>query len=189
MILLMGVAGAGKSSQGRLLADQYGYAWISTGEILRVLVTGSRRQAMLRGQLLTDQEMIRVIDKVLDLIDPNDEFILDGFPRTVKQAEWLLQEGARGRFSRILIFHLSAVEATVRKRLSERGRLDDTEQAITKRFAEYKKVTLPIIELLKAKGAAVYEINAEQNPEVVHAEILHVLESLPPHVIPTRPQR
>ena len=47
MIILTGVAGAGKSMQGKLLADEHGYAWISSGEIFRVLVTGKRRQAML----------------------------------------------------------------------------------------------------------------------------------------------
>ena len=65
MIILMGVAGAGKSLQSRLLADEYGYAWISTGEILRVLITGKRRQEMLSGKLLSDDEMIQVMDKVL----------------------------------------------------------------------------------------------------------------------------
>ena len=70
MIILTGVAGAGKSMQGKILADEHGYAWISTGEILRVLVTGKRRQEMLQGKLLSDEEMIAILDKVFELIDP-----------------------------------------------------------------------------------------------------------------------
>ena len=58
MIVLMGVAGAGKSLQGRLFADEHGYSWISTGELFRVLVTGKRRQQMLEGKLLSDEEVI-----------------------------------------------------------------------------------------------------------------------------------
>ena len=68
MILLMGVAGSGKSTQGRLLADEKGYAWLSSGDILRVLVTGTRRQQMLEGKLLSDQEMIKIFDKVLEQV-------------------------------------------------------------------------------------------------------------------------
>ena len=98
MIVLMGVAGAGKSMQGRLLADEHGLAWISTGELLRVLITGKRRREMLEGKLLSDDEMIMILDKLLELINTNEEFVLDGFPRTIPQAEWLLAQAKNGRF-------------------------------------------------------------------------------------------
>jgi len=92
MIILTGVAGAGKSMQGKMFADEHGYAWISTGEILRVLVTGKRRQEMLEGKLLSDDEVITILDSVLNLIDSKQEFVLDGFPRTINQANWLLDQ-------------------------------------------------------------------------------------------------
>src|SRR6187551_2821238 len=98
MIILTGVAGAGKSLQGRILADEHGYAWVSTGEILRVLVTGKRRQEMMQGNLLSDTEMIELMDKVFEMIDTKQEFVLDGFPRTVPQAEWMLEQSRQGRF-------------------------------------------------------------------------------------------
>ena len=85
MILLMGIAGSGKSMQGRLFADEQGFAWLSAGELLRILVTGKRRHEMLSGKLLDDKEMIKILDKVFDLINLQDEFVLDGFPRTVVQ--------------------------------------------------------------------------------------------------------
>src|SRR5476651_1716531 len=99
MILLMGPAGAGNSIQGHQLADQYGYAYISTGEIFRVLITGKRRNQMLEGKLLSDEEVIRVVDKVLELIDTSEQFILDGFPRTKPQIDWLLDQCKSGRFN------------------------------------------------------------------------------------------
>src|SRR5258708_4173720 len=110
MILLMGVAGAGKSIQGRLLADEHGYAWISSGEIFRVLVTGKRRQQMLEGKLLSDDEVIRLFDKVFELIDITEEFVLDGFPRTVPQADWLLNQVKAGRLNLSSVIHLTASE-------------------------------------------------------------------------------
>lgn len=175
MIILMGVAGAGKSMQGRLLADEHGFAWISTGEILRVLITGKRRQQMLAGKLLSDQEVIDVVDKVLELIDTSEEFVLDGFPRTVVQADWLLEQTKKGRFNLTGVFNLQATEAVVRGRLIERGRPDDTENAIRERFREYEAVTVPILDHFKKENVKVCDIDAAQTPRQVHDEIVRCL--------------
>ncbi|HSX35594.1 MAG TPA: nucleoside monophosphate kinase [Patescibacteria group bacterium] len=173
----MGVAGSGKSMQGKKLADEHGYAWISTGEILRVLVTGKRRHEMLEGKLLSDDEMINMMDKVLQLIDTQQEFVLDGFPRTVPQADWLLEQVHKGRFALSGVIHLAASEDVVRKRLLGRARQDDTEEAINQRFGEYRSVTLPIIEHLKKEGAKVCDIDASKPPEHVHDAILSCIDA------------
>lgn len=172
MIVLMGVAGAGKSIQGRMLADDYGYAWISTGEILRVLVTGKRRSEMLQGKLLSDDEVINVLDKVFELIDLNEEFVLDGFPRTVYQADWLLDQVQAGRFHLTAIINLVASPEVVKGRLMTRGRQDDTEEAIEERFSEYKEVTLPILDHFRAEGVTVHDVDATQDPIRVHEDIM-----------------
>jgi adenylate kinase len=176
VIILTGVAGAGKSMQGKILADEHGYAWISTGEILRVLVTGKRRHEMLQGKLLSDDEMVHLMDKVLELIDTKQEFVLDGFPRTVPQADWLMDQVDKGRFNLSAVIHLAASEDVVRSRLLDRGRQDDTEEAIAKRFSEYRAVTLPIIEHLKQEGAKVCDIDASQEPRAVHDAILKCVD-------------
>jgi adenylate kinase len=176
MIILMGVAGAGKSMQGKILADEHGYAWISTGEILRVLVTGKRRHEMLAGKLLSDEEMINMMDKVLELIDTKQEFVLDGFPRTVPQADWLMGQTKKGRFELSAVIHLAASEEVVRKRLLQRGRQDDTEDAIARRFSEYREVTLPIIDHMRKEGAKVCDIEASNTPRAVHDAILECVD-------------
>ncbi|MFA5004191.1 MAG: nucleoside monophosphate kinase [Candidatus Saccharimonadales bacterium] len=175
MIVLMGVAGSGKSMQGRMLADDHGYAWVSTGEVLRVLITGQRRHEMLSGKLLSDDEVIKVVDTVFNLIDTRQEFVIDGFPRTIKQADWLLEQTKRARFPLTAIIHLQADESVVRDRLAKRGRQDDTDEAISERFREYKEMTLPILEHFEKAGVAVYSINADQAREVVHGDIMRVL--------------
>lgn len=175
MIILMGVPGSGKSMQGRLLSDQKGYAWISTGEILRVLVTGKRRHEMLEGKLLSDAEMIRMMDKILDLINLNEEFVLDGFPRTLKQTDWLIDQAHMGRFKISAIFHLKAPEEVVVERLLGRGRNDDTEETIKTRFSEYNNVTLPILEDFKKRGVTIIDIDGSKAPEEVHKIILSSL--------------
>jgi len=178
MIVLTGVAGAGKSMQGKIFADEHGYAWISTGEIFRVLVTGKRRQEMLQGKLLSDEEVIAIIDKVLDLIDTNEEFVLDGFPRTIPQADWLIEQVNNGRLALTAVINLAASEDVVRSRLVERGRADDTEEAIAERFKEYRLVTLPILDHFKKENIRVCEIDAAQTPRAVHDAILGCIEKI-----------
>jgi adenylate kinase len=175
MIILTGVAGSGKSMQGRLFADENGYAWISTGELLRVLVTGQRRHEMLQGKLLSDDEMITILDKVFELIDLQKEFVLDGFPRTIPQCDWLLGEVHSGRLNLTAVINLSADEAVVRERLMKRGRVDDSEEAIQKRFDEYRQSTVPILEHLSKENVPVHEIDADQTPDEVHDAILAVV--------------
>lgn len=176
MIILTGVAGAGKSMQGKMFADEHGYAWISTGEILRVLVTGKRRQEMLEGKLLSDEEVITILDTVLNLIDSDQEFVLDGFPRTINQVNWLLKQVHSGRIRLTAVVNLDASEAVVRERLMARGRQDDTEDAIAKRFNEYRSVTLPILEHFKQEGVQICAIDASKNPRAVHDAILKCID-------------
>jgi adenylate kinase len=178
MIILMGIAGAGKSTQGRLLADEYGLAWISTGELLRVLVTGRRRQEMLQGKLLSDDEMIYTLDKIFGLINTSEAFVLDGFPRTLPQAEWLLEQAQHGRFDIDVVFNLTATPEVLHPRLRNRGRLDDTDEAIARRFEEYQQITRPIIALFQARQLPVREIDASRSPQAVHDDLLKHLQSL-----------
>lgn len=175
MILLMGVAGAGKSAEGRRLADEKGLPWLSTGEFLRMLVTGERRREMLAGKLLSDTEVIELADRIFRIIDVKQEFLLDGFPRTLEQAEWLLAQHRAGLMTITCVLHLHASEEVVAKRLLARGRQDDTEESIAKRFAEYQAVTLPILRDLEEKGIPVHHINSAQAPDDVHKDVLEAL--------------
>lgn len=176
MIILMGIAGSGKGTQGKILADEYGYHWISSGEILRMYATGERRQRMLAGELLDDDEIIRIWDKVLASIADKDECVLDGFPRTIQQAEWLMKEAKHGRFSVTEVLHLVASRDAVTSRLLERGRQDDHVKAIQARFDEYERSTKPIINWFLKEGIRVEKINAEQSIQAVHKDILRCLK-------------
>ena len=177
MILLLGVAGSGKSTQGHQLADEYGYAYISTGEIFRVLITGRRRNEMLEGRLLSDEEVIKVVDKVLELIDTKEQFILDGFPRTKPQVDWLLQQCEAGRFESPMVVNLEVSEQVIRDRLMKRGRLDDSEEAISHRYEQYEEVTRPILAYMKEKGWKIADVDASHDAPVVHQEIQQALQA------------
>lgn len=180
MIVFMGVAGAGKSVQGKLLADDLGYRWLSTGEFLRMHITGKRRDEMLEGKLLDDQEIIDILKPLFESNSDN-KCILDGFPRTLKQAEWLITQHEQGVVDISAVLHLQASEDVVKERLLARGRPDDTEEAIIRRFEEYQTATLPIVDWFKNKDIPVYEINGERSVEEIHEDIMSKVKSLNVH--------
>lgn len=172
MILLMGIAGSGKGTQGKMLADSRGLHLVSMGEVLRMYVTGKQRERMLAGGLLDDKEIIEIVDKVLSSLPDDEEVLMDGFPRTVPQAEWLLEQEKTGRFELKNAFHLVASREVVKDRLMKRARIDDVESAIEERFNEYQRSTAPVIEWLSEHGVKVVDINAERPPESVNDDIV-----------------
>jgi adenylate kinase len=172
MILLMGIAGSGKGTQGKMLADQHGFHLISMGDVLRMYVTGAQRERMLAGGLLDDQEIIKIIDQVLESLPDQEQVLLDGFPRTIPQAEWLLEQVKAGRFKVDHVFHLVASREAVKKRLLSRARIDDNEHAIEERFNEYERSTSPLLAWLEQHGCPVSNINAERPVEDVNADIV-----------------
>jgi adenylate kinase len=177
VIIFMGVAGAGKSVQGRWLADEFGYSWLSTGEFLRMLISGEQRKEMLSGKLLSDKQIITLVHKIFTVVDTKEEFVLDGFPRTTAQADWLLSQVKHGQLHVTAVINLKASKEAVKERLLKRGRQDDTEEAIEARFQEYEQSVLPILEHFKAAGVPIHDINGEQPVEMVHADIVKALKN------------
>ncbi len=175
MILLMGSAGAGKGTQAKLLVDKDGYFYISTGEMLRNLATAEQKERMLRGELISDTEMIAMVDKALAEFPDPDHVILDGFPRSIPQADWIFDQAGLGRYKHPVVINLKIPEAEAMKRLLSRGRPDDTEEAIAKRFKERERATLPMLQHLEDQNIPIITINAEQNLEAVHKDIIEAL--------------
>jgi len=177
MILLMGIAGSGKGTQGKMLADRYGLHLMSMGDVLRMYVTGAQRERMLAGGLLDDNEIIAIVDKVLTSIADDETVLLDGFPRTIPQAEWLIKESDAGRFKIDVALHLQASRAAVKERLIGRARIDDTDAAIEARFDEYERSTMPILDWLEKHNVTVINVDAERSVEAVFKELAQRVES------------
>lgn len=178
MLILAGVAGAGKSMQGKLL-DESGYYWLSTGELFRKSVTGKRKEEMLAGKLLSDDEVIELVDAYLTKIPAGRELVLDGFPRTVHQADWLLSQASSEDLRLRGVFNFVISKDVVKGRLMNRGRQDDTSEVIEKRFADYEQTTLPILDYLKQKGVQVIDIDADQDPKQVFSDLKSCIDKLP----------
>jgi len=178
VIIFMGVAGSGKSVQGKLLADELALPWLSTGEFLRMLIAGERRKDMLAGKLLQDREIIKLVQKIFAMIDVHDEFVLDGFPRTVSQADWLLNQHKHHQLDVTAVVHLTASEDAVLKRLLNRGRQDDNREAIIERFSEYEETVKPILDHFRRAGVPIFDVSGEGDIREIHSQIKHALKTV-----------
>jgi len=175
MIVLMGIAGAGKGTQAEMLVAKNGYTHVSSGELLRQYADEDQQKRLREGVLLSDDELYAIINKAFAETPDLQKCILDGVPRTIAQADWLLSQAAEGRFEITAVIHITVTEDVVLERLLSRARSDDTGAGIAKRFEVYRNNTLPIIEYFKDKGVRVYNVNGDQDPDAVHEDVLRCL--------------
>ena len=187
-LLLFGPQGAGKGTQAARIAAEYGIPHVSTGDMLRAAVANETelgRQAkpiMERGDLVPDELMVALIRERLGEPDAAEGFVLDGFPRTLAQAEALdamLREIGRDLDAVVV---LEASDAVVRERMLKRaeleGRADDTPEAIDRRLANYHAQTAPLVEWYRSRDK-VAPVDGTPPVEQVWEQICNVLERLP----------
>ena len=184
-LLLLGPPGAGKGTQAQLLVDRLGIPQISTGEMLRAAVAsgtevGRKAQAYMdAGKLVPDDIVIGVTGERLRQPDAAAGFILDGFPRTVAQAEALdaLLERLGVKLERCVVLRVDEEELVQRllKRARIEGRSDDNEESIRTRMAEYREKTEPLIEYYRRRGVLA-EVDGLGEVEEVAARIAAALE-------------
>ena len=178
MIVLMGVSGSGKGEQGDRLIKKLGIPRISTSQILRETDNPKIRQKILQGILVSDDEMIALLEEELKKINPkNSEFILDGAPRSIPQAEWLVKKIKSGEVKLTAVINLNVSKEVVLKRLLNRDRDDDKEESILRKFKEYDQKTRPVLDYLKQNSLKVDEVDADAQPEEVEQRIARVLET------------
>lgn len=168
-LILLGPPGCGKGTQGSLLADQLGIPKVATGDLLRAAVRNctplglKAKEFMDQGLLVPDDVIIGLIEEVLSSREASQGVIMDGFPRTVAQAEAVdaLLEQTGKSVDRVLGFEVPDDElvSRLRGRASQEGRSDDAPEAIKKRLQVFRDETAPLIEYYRKKGILV-EIDA-----------------------------
>jgi adenylate kinase len=186
-ILLLGPQGAGKGTQGRLIAAEHDIPHVATGDMLRAaMAAGTELGRQVKpiydaGQLVPDDLMIALIRERLGADDAREGFILDGFPRTMPQAE-ALEEMLReiGRDLDVVFeFQLADAVGVERmlRRAAEEGRADDTPEAIDERLRLYHLETEPLIEYFRVRGNLV-GIHADRPVQEVFRELQQTLEQV-----------
>ena len=155
-LILFGPPGAGKGTQAVKIAEKYGWKHVSTGDILRSEVSqgtplGLKVKAVMEaGHLVSDELLIEIMESVFSKNKDVKGFVLDGFPRTLKQAveldEMLKKFGEK--ITRVLSLGVDEDELVKRllKRAQDQGRKDDTEEVIKNRLVQYHQHTKPLID-------------------------------------------
>jgi adenylate kinase len=160
-LILLGPPGSGKGTQAQRLVQRYGIVQLSTGEMLRAAVAAQTpvglkaKDIMASGGLVPDDIVIGIISDRLDQPDAAKGFILDGFPRTVPQAEALDELLKKKHMKLDAVIELRVNESALLQRVEtrvaemrargEEVRIDDTQEVLTKRLASYRSQTEPLI--------------------------------------------
>ncbi len=176
VIILLGPPGSGKGTQAMRIAEHCKIAHISTGELIRDNIKRKTPQGKAlqgyadRGQLGPDSLVIEMVEQRVRDPDSGKGYLLDGFPRTIGQAEAL--DAILPMNASLQVFQLEVSDDTVSRRIAGRGegRSDDTPEVVRERLKTYHNETKPLIDYYRQKGVLI-SIDGEKGPEEVFAEI------------------
>ena len=188
-IVLLGPQGSGKGTQAKRLAETYGLAHIATGDMIRQMkeldtpAGRELKEVYDRGDLVSDDLMIRLIRERLDRGDTMPGVVFDGFPRTLAQAEAL--DEVLGDLGRTLdiVFELQVPDRAqllerLLKRAAEENRTDDTPDAIQRRLETYDRETAPLVEYYRTSRGNVVGIHADRSIGEVFHEVQEALSAV-----------
>jgi len=176
MILIFGAPGSGKSMQGQFLAARNNWRWLSAGQLLRDQKDPELVQKMQKGELIESDKINNIIRDALQNATDIDKLILDGFPRSLEQANFLIEMSEKIKRSIKAVIVLNADKQEIMRRLALRGRLDDAKETIEARFAQYVSVMQPIIDYFKSQNFEVIDIDGNGTVGQVHDRVMSELE-------------
>jgi adenylate kinase len=175
-LVLIGIQGAGKSTQGNMLSNELGIPYLSSGHVFREMSKDKSKigrwlkETLNSGALVPDEQTLEIILTYLQKPEYSKGYILDGFPRTVPQAEAFGNEAEK-------VIYLDVSDREALWRISGRAsdREDETLHAIRKRIALFHEKTEPVIEYYRDQGKLI-QVNGEQEVEVVFQDIMKHLK-------------
>lgn len=185
-IIFLGPEGSGKGTQAKLLADKLNLPVLTSGDLVRDaaandpgMIGDACRQALKTGGYVADTEMFVLWKRRLKEKDASKGWILDGFPRNIKQAKFLDAKIKKYGYAVDAVLHLKISQEESMRRLVKRARplmpgsteLHDSPERIQSRLRVYYKNEPLLLDYFRDRGVLV-EINGEQSPEMVYKEIL-----------------
>ncbi|GAB2501342.1 Adenylate kinase [Corynebacterium atrinae] len=177
-LVLLGPPGAGKGTQAALLSEKLGVPHISTGDLFRANIGEGTplgveaKSYMDAGKLVPTDVTARMVESRLAESDAANGFLLDGFPRTVEQADILAELLERHGQKLDGVLNFQVAEDVVVERMLSRGRADDNEETIRTRLGVYRDETAPLIDHY---GEEIINIEAEGEVEEINARALEAL--------------
>lgn len=178
-LILIGIQGAGKSTQGNILSKKLKIPYLSTGHIFRTMAQEKTpigryiKEVMNAGFLIPDKKTLQIVSEYLSRPEYEKGYILDGFPRTLGQAKTF-----KNGVTAVVYLHVSDREALWRLSFrNEVGREDETLMAIRKRIELFHKFTEPVLDFYRQKGKLI-EIDGEKPIEEITKDILEKLAEI-----------
>ena len=177
MIILFGLAGSGKGTQGKAISEIFGWKWLSVGEAIRQ--TGGYEEIINKGGLIPDEDVIKLMDKQINKAeDEGFDVVLDGYPRDVYLAEYVANTMADKIDGAII---LEVPKEELYERLALRGRDDDKEQeSIDRRFEVFEQNIGAILLLLEAKNIPIEHVDGVGKIEEVTKRLVDVIKQMNP---------
>ena len=177
MIILFGLAGSGKGTQAKALSEIFGWRTFSVGQVIRD--TGEYANIIDKGGLIPDDDVIRLMTKQIEVANAEGyNVILDGYPRTDYQAQWLM-ENMKDDISGAII--LEVPKAELYQRLELRGREDDkSKDAIDRRWEIFEQNIIPILKLLEQNQIPVKRVDGVGEVEAVTNRLVTAVQELDP---------
>ncbi len=177
MIALFGLAGSGKGTQGRALAEIFGWRWLSVGEVIRQ--TKKYDDIISRGEMIPDDDVINMMnERIAEAESEGFDVVLDGYPRDVTQAQWIVNNMPEKITGAIV---LEVPKDELLKRLALRGRSDDIKDgSIERRFSIYEQNINLILDLFQSANIPVQHIDGMGKVEEVTARLVDAVKKLNP---------
>jgi adenylate kinase len=175
MIVFFGPAGAGKSVQGQMLAARHGWRWLSAGQLLRDTHDIELIKEMQTGGLVNPERVNQLMGEALARATNISRVIIDGFPRQLSQAKWLIESQPTHQRSIGLVIVLEVPRSELLNRLEVRGRADDTPEAIDERLKIYRTEMYPILSYFTEQSVNIVHIDGTGTVGQVHDRIVEEL--------------
>lgn len=172
MIIFFGPPGAGKSVQGQLLAAEFSWRWIGIGQLLRDVGNSELIEKIQSGDLVDSASVEAILENDINKSRDIKHLILDGFPRRLEQAEWLIEAQARLERTAKLAIVLDVEKDELLKRLKLRGRSDDLPELINERIDLYNREINTILDYLKSQNVMVVRVDGNSTIDQVHNRIV-----------------
>lgn len=178
MIIFFGPAGAGKSVQGQILSARHGWRWLSAGQLLRDTHDMELLKQMQTGELVPSEAVNNIMGEAIKRSQDIDHLILDGFPRELEQAKWLVESQADHGRDISLVVVLEVPESELLRRLQLRGRADDTPESVARRMTIYRQEIYPILTYLTDQHVRIVHIDGTGTVGQVHDRIAAEIEAV-----------
>lgn len=186
-IVFFGPPGSGKGTQAKLLAKELNILHLSTGDILRHKLSDGDslsiklKEIMSSGNLVSDKVLNQIIGDKLISKECNNGYILDGYPRTISQSEFLLSFAKSNDLNINLIFNFKIdfklVEERIMHRSKQEQRSDDNIDVIKNRLDKYTKETYPVSQFFSENfGQIFYTIDASQEVSKIQKELINIIK-------------